>query len=272
MTNLAIASDQLWDPTDEALPGPVVRDLVAWSERDIDALQEELDLALWEAEFEERRLAGHPAARFMAPETEVGGLDANHWAAPPTSTMPAVEPWVPDAGPNLAAGYQTPAPDMAAVPVDPWIPVTGTDHLAGHQASAPDVTPVPLDPWVPVAGPEHLVDHEGPAPTASPVPDLAGAGVSASPLAAYPEPAPPAGLVTTAPVPRATAPRTTVVRRAPAVGARSPASTSAAGSGAGAPRPMPGWSRPPVLSRQPPGPISSAPAAARGPTASDPTG
>ncbi len=63
MTDLALDSDKMMDiGSGDSVPGEVVRKLVAWSEREIDRLLEELDVALREAEAAERQVDRQPAA------------------------------------------------------------------------------------------------------------------------------------------------------------------------------------------------------------------
>jgi hypothetical protein len=92
-------------PPDEPLPGVVVRDLVAWSERTIDDLQLELKEAQRELEDETARLARHPAAVFIADEVRGGvhGVVGTY----PTPDLPVAgstangtgEEWLPASAP-----------------------------------------------------------------------------------------------------------------------------------------------------------------------------
>lgn len=60
MTDLALQTIEVGSA--ETVPGEVVRKLVAWSEREIDRLLQELDVALREAEAAERQVSKQPAA------------------------------------------------------------------------------------------------------------------------------------------------------------------------------------------------------------------
>jgi hypothetical protein len=63
MADLALRSDTSMDiGSADIVTGEVVRKLVAWSEREIDRLVAELDVALLEAEAAERQVAQQPAA------------------------------------------------------------------------------------------------------------------------------------------------------------------------------------------------------------------
>ncbi len=151
-----VASPPGVDGSTEYIPGDVVRQLVAWSERDIDMLRAELDVALAEAEAVERRLA------LLDPGASRTGTPAN--PMPPSTDGPAVTPaeadeWQPLAGwvgsdPSIAMPT-VPAPAVS----DPTIAVPVVHGPVSYPSIAMPTVPAPTvsDPTIAI-----------PAVTASP--------------------------------------------------------------------------------------------------------
>ena len=145
MTDLANRSGfTLPGHPDAPLPGPVVRDLVAWTEQDISAMERELDAALREAEVQELRLSRHPAAHLVAPPGAPEPVPV--WQAIGSSTSvvadQAVLPdqWAPVDGPS--AFSPPPLPPTASLP-------DGPSHSEGNRLPpgvAPRTTVVRRDP------------------------------------------------------------------------------------------------------------------------------
>jgi hypothetical protein len=101
MTDLAFVSSHGTGGETDYIPGEVVRKLVAWSERDIEMLRAELELALKDAEAIEQRLAlldprasqinplnGHLTQSVDA--LAVTPMEAAGWS-PPTDWRPQAE-------------------------------------------------------------------------------------------------------------------------------------------------------------------------------------
>ncbi len=209
MTDLASRTGiPLTGSSEEPLPGSVVRDLVAWTERDIDGLQRELAEAQREAEAEEFLLAQHPAALFIAREVE-GGLSTGLAGRPtpevftPTDPLPSTDLWV-------ATDVPTEATPVSAIPAVP----------AHAEAPAPTLL------WEP----DHDPLASAPVGPLAPVP-VPSVALPETTVALTPSPTTPP-----ATAPRAnTTPRTTVVRRPSPTGTAPVASTAAQSGTAPAP-------------------------------------
>jgi hypothetical protein len=141
MTDLALRSDEGMNiGSADTVPGEVVRKLVAWSEREIDRLSKELELALMEAEAAERQVAQQPAAADL-------GAAAGHPPMPAGSTGAGVQPAPVGVNPGTA-GQLAPVGPHAGAGGQPWL--VGLDTGANQQPSPMDITQVvPVTPAAP---------------------------------------------------------------------------------------------------------------------------